>query len=305
MTLRAGLCLLLAGLTFWGRLGPSAHAQEEASLKRRLKKRVAVLPFSDQTESNWRWWDRRPLAEGLTDLVREEVEKSDRLVLVNVPEPADTAVAPETPTLSRLWMPDSVEVELGLSGVVLHFESRLSHPAGRLKGYLPTSRRHAVRVTVQGIVFDGHAGVVLQEERLQSEKSAGLAVGRREPRSATPESFYESLLGKATRDVIEDLVELVERVAEGVPWETTVAAVGPEGITLSGGGRCGLRPGDRLRVYRRGREIRDPETGLSLGSIDTEIATVEVTVVAEDSVRVYGKLVQGAGVRPGDVVRVE
>lgn len=46
-------------------------------------------------------------------------------------------------------------------------------------------------------------------------------------------------------------------------------------------GRGVVAIGDELRIVAKGEELIDPETGLSLGSMDTELGSVRVTVVQE------------------------
>ncbi len=46
-------------------------------------------------------------------------------------------------------------------------------------------------------------------------------------------------------------------------------------------GEDGLEVGDRLTVMRKGEELIDPETGISLGSSDTSLGEIEVIQVAE------------------------
>ena len=46
-------------------------------------------------------------------------------------------------------------------------------------------------------------------------------------------------------------------------------------------GKDTLSPGDVLKVKSKGEELIDPDTGISLGSADTEIGTVRVSQVQE------------------------
>ena len=46
-------------------------------------------------------------------------------------------------------------------------------------------------------------------------------------------------------------------------------------------GEDGVDMGDRLTVMSKGEELIDPETGISLGSSDSELGDIEVIQVAE------------------------
>ena len=66
-------------------------------------------------------------------------------------------------------------------------------------------------------------------------------------------------------------------------------------------GAGSVQTGDRLSLMSKGEALIDPETGISLGSEETEIGAVEVTQV-QDKYSI-ARLVSGKLPRAGDVVR--
>jgi curli biogenesis system outer membrane secretion channel CsgG len=70
---------------------------------------------------------------------------------------------------------------------------------------------------------------------------------------------------KATRDAILRAVKAIVDKMDKMPWEARVAKVDAGKITISRGSQDGVNIGDIFAVYKPGEEIKDPETGESLG----------------------------------------
>src|SRR5713226_3120531 len=73
-------------------------------------------------------------------------------------------------------------------------------------------------------------------------------------------------------------------------------------VTLSLGKKDGLAPGVELSVYRQGRELRHPRTGVFLGKTEETVGRVLVEQVFE--AYATGRVTQGTDVKPGDRARV-
>src|SRR5690242_17563153 len=81
-----------------------------------------------------------------------------------------------------------------------------------------------------------------------------------------------------------------------------VLEVTDKGVTLAIGKKDGLTPGIELSVYREGRELRHPKTGVVLGRTEESIGRVVVQEVFEGYST--ARITQGNGVKAGDRARV-
>lgn len=96
---------------------------------------------------------------------------------------------------------------------------------------------------------------------------------------------------------------LVEQVRALFPKvDGDVLEVKDKAVTLSIGKKDGLTPGVELSVYREGRELRHPTTGVLLGKTEQTIGRVVVDEVLE--AYSTGHVTEGTDVRPGDRARV-
>jgi hypothetical protein len=73
-------------------------------------------------------------------------------------------------------------------------------------------------------------------------------------------------------------------------------------IYVNRGADAGIDNGSQFIVMRSGAELIDPDTGLSFGSAEVQVASVEITSV--EASRARARLVSGEEVVVGDVLRV-
>ena len=92
--------------------------------------------------------------------------------------------------------------------------------------------------------------------------------------------FSRTPVGQAViAGINKGVYELVKEIG-AQPASGSVVRVDGDRIWTNLGGSS-VASGDRLEVVSRGEELIDPETGISLGSLDTNIGTVRVVEVSE------------------------
>jgi curli biogenesis system outer membrane secretion channel CsgG len=75
------------------------------------------------------------------------------------------------------------------------------------------------------------------------------------------DTFFQTPLGKATREAIERAVKEISQHIPREYWQPRVAEAGPDTVVLNGGSNVGVRVGDRFVIREKGRDITDPITG--------------------------------------------
>jgi len=115
--------------------------------------------------------------------------------------------------------------------------------------------------------------------------------------------FHKTPLGKATRLAIEDMVDFITTQSKAKPWEGRIVKVENDQVIINAGSDVGIKIGDKMEVWVTGKELIDPETGLSLGVEEgKKIGMIEVIDVKEKySVAVIST---GVGFKRNDIVRV-
>ncbi len=86
-------------------------------------------------------------------------------------------------------------------------------------------------------------------------------------------------------------------------YPVKVAAVSPDGTVYINRGLDGmLSKGALFEVMRPGQKIIDPDTGVQLGTMNSSIGQIELTVIEEN--RSMGRVTGGSGISSGDILKL-
>ena len=88
--------------------------------------------------------------------------------------------------------------------------------------------------------------------------------------------YDATLSDKAISAAISQLVENIINKCMNKPWRSYILAVDDDKYIISGGASQGLRPNDIFSVYRKGKKVKNPQTGLTIELPGTKIGTVIV-----------------------------
>ena len=119
-------------------------------------------------------------------------------------------------------------------------------------------------------------------------------------------NFANTILGEAVGEAVDSLASQLQTnsgkvTTHEVKIEGLVAdATGGE-LILNVGSKAGVKVGDRLKVVRTGREIRDPASGKVIRRVEEPLGEVVITEV--DELSAVGKYNGTAPVKVGDRIR--
>ncbi len=104
----------------------------------------------------------------------------------------------------------------------------------------------------------------------------------------TSKNFGDTILGEAVNQAVNELAAHIDTESGRLPSHTVeidglVADVSGGKLVLNVGSKVGLKPGDRLKVFRTGRAITDPATGRVIRRVEDEIGQAVITDVDEMS----------------------
>jgi len=275
-----------------------------------LKKMIAVVDFEDKTDrSRWHWTGPDP-GQGMSDMLVTALVQSgefrviEREQLQHVLKEQDFGqsgrVTEQTaPALGKL---------LGVAAIVYGSVSEFGYMSSETgAGFASIGggvAKTTARVSIDVRMIDTTTGEIILADSADDEKSQmGLKLKTEDFSFGHKGKFDETLVGKATREAIDDLVETITETLEGVPWTGRVVKADGSKIYLNAGQDVGVAAGMRFNVYRMGEELIDPVTGLSLGAEEEKIGTIEATDIKEK----YSicTAASGTGFGAGDMVRYE
>ncbi|HDQ45881.1 MAG TPA: hypothetical protein ENN17_10365 [bacterium] len=282
-----------------------------ASAFGQLKKRVAVFVFEDKTDRSWRWWDGKTPGDGMADMLTTELVKSgkysvmERQEIARIMEEQNLGVTGRVTEQSAAKIGQLLGVELAVMGAVTEFGHAKSDKGGRVRGFgLGVSSQKATVAVDVRFVNTSTGEIIAAENIRQEESSSGLSVSTPQVDFRNRNDFDNSLVGKATRACIEEIVGLVEKQMAVLPWEGKVIQVSGANIFIKPGADSGVKVGDTFVVYSKGEELIDPDTGISLGSEETRIGTIEVTAMISGGQAARATAKSGSGFKQGDLIRL-
>lgn len=195
-----------------------------------------------------------------------------------------------------------------ITGDITEFTYTRSSVAGNLsvlRSAAAQGERVKAMVALDLRLIDAVTGEVVFSKRVEGDAAAtGVAADVR----VGDEQFGTAIaantpLGKASREATGQAVEEIAKGLAKVPWTGRVVDVRGEQVYVNAGSESGMRAGTRLDVFVQGEALVDPETGVSLGTPDTRMGTIEVVDIEEKYA--VARPVAGGGFARGHLLRLE
>ena len=255
-----------------------------------FKKKVAILDFENKTT-----YKDEQIGEAVAQKLSEKLESSQRIVAV------DRTVVSEMlrregfkfETLMDPTAMKQAHQTLGIQAFAFGAVHDLSLLSPKVS---ETSEEEATSATLKLEIrlTDASTGNLLKTFIGRSP-----IFGTRE----TGENSRSKAVLKAIELSLDDILDGFLRQLDLLEWTTTVAKVEGDNLYLNAGKSSGLRVGDTLEVFEPGKEIIHPVTNFSLGWTTGQLkGVIKVTDLFGVDAAI-GKIVQGKGFNPNDVVK--
>jgi curli biogenesis system outer membrane secretion channel CsgG len=271
-----------------------------------LKKRVAVSRFEDRTGS-----DYRSLGEGMADMLVTALVKSDKFFVIERQE-LERIIKEQQFGESFMVTPESAAkvgqvlgVELFVIGSISEFGQKESNIGGGISilgGGISTRKSHAV-VDIR-LVNTTTGEIIASESQEGTESTTGISARYEDIDFSNQNSWNDTDIGKAAREAINGCVELITENMAKIPWSGKILKINADGTVLMKPGSEGkVEPGMEFFIFRKGEEVKDPDTGMTLGSEESKIGKIEVIEDALKGKAAKAKVLEGANFQVGDIVR--
>ena len=273
------------------------------------KKLIAVIDFENKAGAASKF----RIGSGMAEMLTTALIKSNRFIVVerqaiqDVLAEQDFGASGRTAQEAAAQFGRVLNAQILVRGAVTEF-SQASSGGGQAFGYRGFSlglRSGNAHVAVNIRLYDSTTGQVLDSQRCEgSASSSGFSFAYSESDWAIGSSTFQATpLGKATQAAVNKALYYIIMRMQDVPWEgRIVTAKGPV-IYLNCGINSGIKVGDGFDVYKKGEELIDPETGISLGCEVSKIGRVQVVEIQDKFSK--ATIVSGAGFKRGDVIRFE
>ena len=275
-------------------------------LHSQLKKRVAVARFEDRSGTGW-----HNIGDGVSDMLVTALVKSGSFSVLERQE-MDKVVQEQQFSNSSMVTPETAAklgkilgVELFVVGSVSEFGVKESSVGGGVSLFGASVSKRKARAVVDIRLVNVTTGEIIAAENQEGEESStGVSARFEDIDFSNANSWDDTDIGKAARKAVDGCVELVRNNMEKIPWSGKILKINTDGTVLMKPGSEGnVKTGMEFAVYRVGEEIKDPDTGLSLGSEETRIGKIRVTEDMLKGKAAKATVIDGKDFLVGDIVR--
>jgi curli biogenesis system outer membrane secretion channel CsgG len=273
-----------------------------------IKYRVIVGSFENKADHHW--YHGPDPGEGMADMLITALIKSGKF---RVFERAalDEILAEKSLSMSDLADPGveaAKKVEIGdilVKGVVTEFgykEGKVGGSIAKLGGR-GGLKSYTGRVAVDlRLISVGSSEVLWADSVDKSESSKSVDLSTSDFSFGDQKAFDEHVVGKATRKVIDAIVDKLEEQTQKLPW-SGILIVADDYLFIDAGTEIGLAPGMEFEVKRLDKEVKHPKTGQVLKRIYKDVGVVRATEVEEGVTTV--EAVTGSGFQTNDVITLK
>ncbi|MCG6971492.1 MAG: CsgG/HfaB family protein [Gammaproteobacteria bacterium] len=266
------------------------------------KTRVAVMDFDNKTpHGGWR------IGRGASDMLATELVKLKKYSVIERDKLASILKEQDLGASGRIDPATAVKIGkvLGVDFIVTGSVTEYGQSSGGgggggvrvgKKGYHAGVDVRVVNATTGEIVFADSAE---DSDTSMSVRVFGIGGG---------ESFNEKKATKVLRQAIEKVVAKISfegggggSAAAAKPVDVLIADVDGSTVTLNQGSAAGFKVGQKVKISRKDKEIKDPATGKVIKVKYKKIGTIEITTV--ESSYAEGKIVKGEGFAVGDLAK--
>lgn len=245
---------------------PAAQATGDSAAlavadQRTLKRKVAVLRFSNETKYGTGAFGGAigvPIEEQASDILKTRLVESGKVVLIDVEGVTDLATADT-----------KIPADYAIVGSVSEFGRKATAETG----IFSRSKKQTAYAAVNLRLVDVRTGKVVyaEEGSGEAEVEAGRVLG------VGQDAAYDSTLNdKAISAAISKLIGNILNNLLDSPWQTGVLTVDGGNILIAGGQSQGLAVGDEFAVMRRGKMVKNPQSGGMMELPRSEVARIRV-----------------------------
>ncbi len=271
-----------------------------------LKKRIAVATFEDKSGSGY-----NHLGAGVADMLATALVKSGKFIVIERQE-LDRVLSEQKLGESGLVTEQTAPkvgkllgAELFVIGGVTEFGTKENNIGGNIPLFGGSVNKRTARAVVDVRLVNTTTGeIVAAETEEGSESTTGVSVRYEDIDFSNTSAWNDTDAGKAAREAVDGVVELVTENMTKIPWMGKVLKVNSDGTLLMKPGSEGnVKVGMEFDVFRVGEDVIDPDTGMSLGADETKVGKVKVTEDALKGKAAKAKIVEGKELQNSDILR--
>ncbi len=238
-----------------------AAAQGEKTIKRK----VAIGRFSNETQyAKGMFYDREndPMRKQASDILSTKLASTGKFILL------------EREDLDILVQEAGTEMnKIGADYIILGSITEFGRKTEGNQKVFSSTKTQTVEAGVSIRLVEVSTGLILysDEAKGSAEISTKQTLG-----FGTSAGYDATLSDKAISAAISQLTDNIISKCLDKPWRSYILSVEDGSYIISGGASQGLAAGDTFDVYKKGKSVKNPQTGMNVELPGKKVGTVTV-----------------------------
>ena len=236
-----------------------------AQSNKTIKRKVAIGRFSNETQyAKGLFYDKEndPMRKQALDILSSKLASSGKFILLER-EDLDILVAEAGDAMRKI----------GADYIILGSITEYGRKAEGQQKVFSSTKTQTVEAGVSIRLVEAATGLIIYSDEAKgyaettSKQTLGLG---------GTSGFDATLSDKAISGALSQLVENIINKCMDKPWKSYILSVDDDSYVISGGASQGLSAGDSFIVYKRGKVVNNPQTGLDVELPGTKVGKVTI-----------------------------
>ena len=234
---------------------------------RTIKRKVAIGRFSNETQyAKGMFYDKEndPMRKQALDILSSKLAASEKFILLER-EDLDILVNEAGTDMNKI----------GADYIILGSITEFGRKTEGEQKIFSSTKTQTVEAGVSIRLVEVSTGLIIYSDEAKgyaetsSKKTMGIGGSA---------GYDATLSDKAISGALSQLVENIINKCLDKPWKSYILSVEDGSYIISGGASQGLVSGDKFTVYKKGKVVKNPQTGMDVELPGTK--TGEVTILS-------------------------
>lgn len=237
-----------------------------------IKRKVAIGRFSNETQyAKGLFYDKDndPMQKQALDILSSKLASSGKFILLERDD-LDVLIAEAGESMNKI----------GADYIILGSITEYGRKAEGEQKVFSNTKTQTVEAGVSIRLVEAATGLIIYSDEAKgtAETTSKTTLGL-----GGSAGFDATLSDKAISAALSQLVDNIINKCMDQPWKSYILTVEDGSYIISGGSSQGLAAGDVFNVYKKGRVVKNPQTGLNIELPGTKVGSVTVLQTVGDT----------------------
>ena len=237
-----------------------------------IKRKVAIGRFTNETQyGKGLFYDKEndPMRKQALDILSSKLAQSGKFILLER-EDLDVLVAEVGTNMNKI----------GADYIILGSITQYGRKNEGHEQVFSSTKTQTVEAGVSVRLVEAATGLIIYSDEAKgyAETTSKQTLG-----IGGTAGFDATLSDKAISAALSQLVENIINKCMDKPWRSYLLAEDGGSYIIGGGASQGLAVGDKFNVYKKGRKVKNPQTGMEIELPGTLIGVVTVQTMMGDT----------------------